>query len=400
MNATKPKLSVKQILAIVILVNMLFVLQSIPVTATVSPTTYLDDLPAASTYIGKTDGTNVWLVRYDGYKAWEGTDINVGIGWLVTNYNNWGLNLLEGTFPVKSALVFGTESNFKISGQGMSTKLQLQASLGTGVNIWNMTYTTTNQGFWTIRDLQFDSNALSYTSKDTIYISGGYRWLLDNIKILRPHEDGIYVTETGSAYPAYATVRNLQVYYAGRYGVYANGRDMNWDNIQVEYSYDSNFVFGTSANGNSLYRLHGTGAYNAGQIAYTSQRGGGQSRYAGLEIRSSGNLLYGLYLDRDNKYGIYLDGDNNYLTGRVYECNYAAGASGYSDIYVASGSERNRIVGFELNGQATNPTNYGVDDDNGGNWNAYSGNIAWDHAIANYTVTGANSKFDTGDNIG
>jgi hypothetical protein len=42
-----------------------------------SPDIYLDDLPSQVTYTIKTDGTNYWAVRHDGYIAFESTNLTL-----------------------------------------------------------------------------------------------------------------------------------------------------------------------------------------------------------------------------------------------------------------------------------------------------------------------------------
>jgi len=342
------------------------------------------------------NATSKYLQRgSDGSIITSNADASVLVQYVVDNYANWWLHFTDGVFECNTQVNFGTESYFMISGSGWATELELNANLGTGVDFWEFDYTASTHGRFIIKDLFFDMAGDTYTSRDCISIVGGERWKLQNIKVVKPHRDGLNIDETGGdGYTRYNTIESFQVYYAGRYGVYCDGRDNNFFDIQIEYSYDTCFVFDAAGVGNSLFRLHATGAHNSGQIGYTSQRGEGNNRYSGLEVLGTvggGNTIHAVYLDRCNKTGAYITGSNNALMGgRVYECNYQAGSSGYADVWI--NGDFNRVIGMELNGQAANPTNYGVHLDTSSNNCTVIGNIGRDHTIAHFQDDGTNNQ--------
>ena len=345
-------------------------------------------------------GSTYYAEKSNGATAYSSSNMTYVLQQIINNYDGWWVQFTNGTFTFTQAVVFGAESNFMITGAGFSTILQLGANIGTGVDFWSFSHTVLASGRFTIRDVQFDLQGTTYTSRDALSIFGGERWFLDHIKILRPYRDGLCVDENGgNGYTRYDTTFNLQVYYAGRYGIFDDARDINFYDTQVEYSYDSNVYVGAAGAGNYWSKLHATGAHNTAQTIYTSQAGGGNGNYAGLEVAGSGNHFDGVYLDRDNKSGAYITGDTNVLDGgRVYECNYNAGASANYDVYISG--VHNRVIGMELNGQASYPTLYGVYLDSTADNNTVVGNAIWDHPGAiynggNYNQISANAGFVT-----
>jgi hypothetical protein len=290
-----------------------------------------------------------------------------------------------GTVKGYTPLAFGHETGFTLRGQGYGSVWELAANLGVGNDFINYTSDDWNQGRFLIEGFCIDGKRATYTSRDLIHIAGSDWFELHNLFLHHSYRDCIY-TENGSPSVTYGHADKIYAKYAGRYGVYWGARDCFLSRITTESTEDSGFVL--AGDGNTLDHLHTTYAhYNHGGV------GGGNDRYAGLEILGGANHIDLWYLDRCNKYGAYIVGNHNQMgNGRVYECNYPNIAPGYADIYVGPSVTYYKLTLGYLKGRSSNPTNYGVDDDQGGDYNCYDNNDATAHAIGARVISGAHSK--------
>lgn len=105
---------------------------------------YLDDLPATATYTVKTDGTNYWAVRYDGYKAFEGTEATTLVQSVINTVNNNGvIDVGLGTFQLHGELlVNGTNENdptkrLTLRGMGEGTIFNQNTAGANGIRVMN-----------------------------------------------------------------------------------------------------------------------------------------------------------------------------------------------------------------------------------------------------------------------
>lgn len=82
---------------------------------------YLDDLPAPVSYVVKTDATNTWCVRYDGYKASESTNaatvINYALGTLTVGRTSKETVVVQGSFTVSTDLIVYSYTILWINGK-------------------------------------------------------------------------------------------------------------------------------------------------------------------------------------------------------------------------------------------------------------------------------------------
>lgn len=177
----KVKVNAKQILAVAVILNILFMLQSIPVTANpVSPTLYLDDLPMIATYIVKTDGTNYWAIRYDGYKAYDSTNASyvftsvlAGGGLIFVRAGTYDLGTYHIDAPdTKSWQLVGEGRNITQILFDGSTGLHLTAYASTSAVIMHL-----------IQDISFIQANSGATAPVALDLNGYHRTTLNRVTV-------------------------------------------------------------------------------------------------------------------------------------------------------------------------------------------------------------------------
>jgi hypothetical protein len=113
---------------------------------------YLDDLPSQATYTIKTDGTNIWSVRFDGYKASESTDARTVINAAITSASavNGSVYFTKGLYTISGGYLSGA-SYVTLDG---TWGAHIKSASGSGVPLLQFS----SCSYFTVKNLQFDGN--------------------------------------------------------------------------------------------------------------------------------------------------------------------------------------------------------------------------------------------------
>lgn len=247
----------------------------------VSPDIRLDDLPSQAAYTLKTDGTNYWAVRYDGYKASESTTAATVLQYAITGLaSTGGLIHIVGKFPITVNIAIPSlTSDLVIEGEGFRTAAITVSSFASsksilafsGARITN-SLGSDSPGRLIIRDL-----GMSFT--------GVSRHALVQVDRLYPIIERVKVVESGNTFSAgesyavfgsetpnyspptpagqFVVFRDIDIYMGSAYaiGFYLHFEPVLFDNIGIGFNANGQRGFivagaGTGATPNHITTLH------------------------------------------------------------------------------------------------------------------------------------------------
>jgi hypothetical protein len=321
-------------------------------------------------------------------------DINVLIQYMFDHVTlPWAVEVAAGNYVAQSAVsyLFASDAisqGFEIRGQGCDeTTIQLTHNLTTSVDLWHFDSDEHWNCRFTIRDLGFDMNATTYTSRDCIDIQGGDRWRLQNVRIQSPYRDGIFIANYPNADDwygvTYASIIGCTVKNYGRYGVYCGGKDLDIIDLVTETGGDTGlFINGGSVfvwGAHCTYAHYPNGVRDYGNGSTKDQKNypgagdpAGQDHYCGIELgeKSGGCLIEGMWADRC-KQGVYVNSFNNSVSGKMYQTNYGGiDGTGY-DMILTAVADNNVFPWLYCRGQSSHRTIHPVYITNGATGNKF-----------------------------
>lgn len=206
---------------------------------------YLDDLPATATYTIKTDGTNYWAVRYDGYKAWDSTNASYTVNSVIAT--GVTISFASGRFIFTSPIALNKDFVTLEGGGVNNTVLTAGAN---GLTIIDCQQRN-NKGL-VIRNLAFDGNNATYTGGIGINFTGYYS-IVENLYIYKFENIAFNLEKSVSSSASHVDnfISNIRIWAIegdgfvwGKYGGSAVTHDNYFQNIVVH---------GVGGNGITLY---------------------------------------------------------------------------------------------------------------------------------------------------
>lgn len=200
----------------------------------VSPNVYLDDLPATAYFTVKSDSTNYWTVRYDGYKASEGTTAHTIINNAIDGLSGYifGCNITGSLINETWIILGGSPTEALVTTQKLlpmeGTIIQYLFYANDTDDNWATSETQTFQvGVFELQGSSYSSDKLveTYESPHVYFNTGesiGFQndvdtWVIVNVTsgYLNSIDNNIGITQTGGYFIFQPdTTVSMQVIYS------------------------------------------------------------------------------------------------------------------------------------------------------------------------------------------
>lgn len=392
---------------------------------------YLDDLPATATYVIKTDGTNYWAVRYDGYKAWESTNASYVFNSIYAS-GKVLVSVGEGRFTLTNNITMGDGDGMIGFGKNVtrlvaSGNIAVINAIGSAPNYIRNIY---------ISHLTIDGNKATYASSKGIVFTNTIRTLIEDVLVTNCGSDGVTYIKTDQSYenflvnswvggdskdgaPGYpygndgVGVKLGTDNHIVNCGVFQNGGD----GIQLESSskVEDSHIWGNQGNGVSV--ADGKTDWEISHNTIESNRqngilidGGGSGNIQTNQIWNNAETNQDLYDGiRISKTGATTPYANIISDNEIRDKRAYASKTQYWAINEQSGSYNqllgNRVLGNRVNGAgntdpgispyivggSTYKNNYGFVTENGGRRTVANGEVIAHGIASNLNIGASNS---------